>query len=212
MIPLLGGALLAGLTGSPHCIGMCGGFAASCGSSFGDSAGYHLGRLSTYAALGAVAGWFGHSIPGPGWVGTAIAAVLTLAFAASLAGFVRPPKLALPGVAVAATALLRRPGGLARYALGGVTALLPCGLVYAALGLPIAVADPLWGALAMVFFGLGTVPLLAGASVGLRRLIAQRPRLRVLLAAAVLLAGWTSIGARHVAGAQVDAGPAAARR
>ena len=41
MIPLVGGALLAGLVGSPHCVGMCGAFATAGGSARG---GAEIGR------------------------------------------------------------------------------------------------------------------------------------------------------------------------
>jgi hypothetical protein len=50
------------------------------------------------------------------------------------------------------------PGG--GYLLGVALGFLPCGFLYAALAAAAATADPLQGALAMLAFGLGTVPAL----------------------------------------------------
>lgn len=65
-------ALLAGFAGSFHCIGMCGGFA--CGLNHGPQSTaaqlvlrnslYNVGRLVTYAFIGALAGLFGAAIVG----------------------------------------------------------------------------------------------------------------------------------------------------
>ena len=61
--------MMGGLLGSSHCIGMCGGFAAIIGmrtkslaGNFRDQMVYSLGRLSSYATLGGVAGFAGKRI------------------------------------------------------------------------------------------------------------------------------------------------------
>ena len=54
MIGFLTAALVAGLVGSPHCIGMCGGFAVLCGGRVTDVAAWHMGCLTLYAGLGAL--------------------------------------------------------------------------------------------------------------------------------------------------------------
>lgn len=202
MLPLLIGALLAGLAGSPHCVAMCGGFASSCATSAPGAGAWHVGRLATYAVLGAVAGAFGAALPGPGWVLTVVAAGLTLWFALALAGAVPSFAPRLPGVSRLATAAVERGGLLGRASLGAASALLPCGLLYTALSVPVASASPVTGALAMVGFGLGTVPLIAAATLGLRRVVATRPWARRALAVAVLAAGWWSVGVRHLAAAE----------
>ena len=51
----------------------------------------------------------------------------------------------------------------ARYALGLVLGLLPCGLVYGALAAAAGTGGMLDGALAMAAFGAGTVPALVAA-------------------------------------------------
>jgi sulfite exporter TauE/SafE len=76
------------------------------------------------------------------------------------------------------------------------TGLLPCGLVYASLGIPVAASDPLVGALAMAAFGVGTMPALTAVAMGLRRIVMRNMALRRALAAGVLVAALWSIGMR----------------
>lgn len=194
---LVAEAALAGLVGSPHCVGMCGGFA---GLAADAPVGYHAGRLTTYALLGALAGTVGSIIPGPPWVSAAVAAAMVLWFSARLAGLLPEKHMpALPGVTRAGAWLAGREGIAGRYALGAVTALLPCGLVWAALGLAVASGHPGTGALAMLAFGAGTIPLLGGLAVGLRTLAARGRGARLALAALVLVVGLWSIGTRTAA-------------
>jgi sulfite exporter TauE/SafE len=219
----LGGATLAGLLGSPHCVGMCGGFAAAAAHRSGGALAWHVGRMATYAALGALAGLGGGSLPGPAWLPGAIAGVLLVWFSGRLAGVVPEVHLAgafgrLGGGGLSARLAAHGGGGpLGGVVLGAASGLLPCGLVYAALALPVATGHPGWGALTMVAFGLGTVPALSVAATALRRLAAASPWTRRGVAVAVLAAGLWSLGARKALTAeageppachQVDDGPA----
>lgn len=195
MTPVWVGAALAGLMGSPHCAGMCGGFAVASSTSPQEGAAWHLGRLATYAVLGGSAGVFGASLGGPPWVLSVVTVVLLVWFAARLAGITPGflPHIRLPKAIHAA---LGRRGLTARFGFGVATGLLPCGLVYAALGLSVSTASAWGGALAMVFFGLGTVPMLAAVAAGLQRVATRRPAVRKLLAASVLAAGLWSVALR----------------
>lgn len=197
MIGLLTATFVAGLVGSPHCIGMCGGFAVLCGGRVPDTLLWHAGRLTTYAGLGALAGAVGALVPGPSWLAAAVSIGLMLWFAAGLAGLVPEPRLIVPGVRQLGAALARNPRAITRYGFGVVTGLLPCGLVYTTLAVPVALGDPAEGALAMFAFGLGTTPVLSAVALGLRRVVGQDIRFRRLLAAAVLAAGLWSIGLRQ---------------
>jgi len=197
MIELIAGAGIAGLVGSIHCIGMCGSFAVACGGTIRGSFFWHAGRVTTYMVLGALAGAFGRSIPGPDWVAGVVSTILIVYFAAVLAGFLPEPTVAIPGVRRAATRLISRPEAGARYLFGLVNGLLPCGLVYATLAVPVALGDPAAGAAAMLLFGLGTVPALAAVTFGLRKIAFRDLRVRRLLAAGVLVAGLWSIGMRQ---------------
>jgi len=190
MIPAISAAALAGLVGSPHCIGMCGTFALACGGRASHTFAWHAGKTSTYALLGALAGAAGHSIPGPTWIATAVSTVLVVWFAAGLAGVVPEPAVRIPGLARLASRAAARGDLASRFLFGAATGLLPCGLVYATLGIAVASGDPLTGAAAMATFGLATVPALATFGLGVRRLaVNQRPWTRRALALLVLVAG-----------------------
>jgi len=197
MIAAIAAAAVAGLVGSPHCIGMCGGFAILCGGKVTDTALWHVGRITSYAALGALAGAFGSMVPGPSWLAAVISIGLMVWFSAALAGLVPEPRLVIPGLKRLGSAMAGNPSYLTRYGFGVVNGLLPCGLVYAALAVPIAVGHPAWGALAMVAFGFGTVPTLSVIALGVRRIVARDIRVRRLVAAGVLAAGLWSIGLRQ---------------
>jgi sulfite exporter TauE/SafE len=185
-------AFVSGLAGSMHCVAMCGGFAATAGSRPTGAAAWHLGRLSTYALLGAIAGAVGKVIPGPAWIPAAVATVLLCWFALAIAGLVSEPRIRVPGIGRAGIALANREGLGWRYLFGMTTGLLPCGLVYAALALPVALGHPLAGALAMVAFGLGTVPALATLSVALQRVLRSGIWARRTVAATIFVVGlWT---------------------
>ncbi|HSG09344.1 MAG TPA: sulfite exporter TauE/SafE family protein [Longimicrobiales bacterium] len=189
MIPAISAAALAGLFGSPHCMGMCGSFALACGGRISHTAAWHAGKILTYTVLGILAGLIGHSVPGPTWVATAVSATLVIWFAAGLAGLVPEPALRIPGLARLATRAATRGDLGSRFVFGMANGLLPCGLVYATLGIAVASGDPLTGGLAMAAFGLATAPALAVLGLGVRRLAAQRPWSRRVLALVVLLAG-----------------------
>lgn len=196
MIGFVSSAFLAGLVGSLHCIGMCGGFAVACGGRARDTFLWHTGRTTTYAILGGLAGTFGSLMPGPGWVVAVLSTLLIVWFAAGLAGLVPEPHLSVPGVEHLTTKLAGRTNTVARFGFGMATGLLPCGLVYASLGIPVAASDPLVGAVAMAAFGVGTMPALTAVAMGLRRIVMRNMALRRALAAGVLMAALWSIGMR----------------
>jgi hypothetical protein len=195
-LPLVFGAFLAGLAGSPHCVLMCGAFASACARPAPGLAAWHAGRLIGYGVLGALAGTFGASMPGPWWLPSAVAVVLLCWFAAALAGLLPEPRVRLPGSARAGRLLEENRGPGARLLFGIVNGFVPCGLVYSALSLPVALADPVSGALAMVAFGAGTLPALSVATLTLRRLAPRTLAGRRVLALAVLCAGLWSVAVR----------------
>ncbi|MEQ1564814.1 MAG: sulfite exporter TauE/SafE family protein [Myxococcota bacterium] len=196
MTPWITAAVVAAAAGSPHCLGMCGALACAAGDRPAQHGAYHLGRIGTYAALGASAGWMGRAIPGPAWLGTSVAAVFLIGFAASLAGLLPEPRVAVPGLAAVGARVARRADLPSRVVFGAVNGLLPCGLVYATLSLAVATADPLTGAAVMATFGAATVPILLAATFGLRRLIAGSVGARRALAVVVLISGLGTLGMR----------------
>ncbi len=197
MIAAISAAALAGLVGSPHCIGMCGTFALACGGRVTHTVAWHAGKTLTYAFLGALAGLVGHLVPGPLWVATVLSTLLIVWFAAALAGLVPEPTMKIPGVAQLATRAAARGDLLSRFLFGIATGFLPCGLIYATLGIAVASGDALTGALAMAAFGLGTAPLLAVFGLGIRRVAGERVWTRRVLALLVLVAGLWMVVQRH---------------
>lgn len=167
----------AGMAGSFHCVGMCGGFACALGRDPGGGRLatlvrhllYNSGRLVSYAFLGALAGLLGAHIlsaDGGSWAvagqrGLAVVAgVLMMVMALQLLGVLQRlhiPAVATPGIG-ALRGVLQAPGAGAPLAFGVFNGFLPCPLVYAFVALAAAAADPLRGALLMIVFGLGTFP------------------------------------------------------
>ena len=117
-------------------------------------------------------------------------------FAAGLAGLAPEPSLVFPALSRSGALLRDDRGAAARFAFGVVNGFLPCGLVYAALGVPVALAAPLAGALAMLAFGAGTLPMLSVAALGLHRATPAGLGARRAVAACVLVLGLWSIATR----------------
>ncbi len=102
---------------------------------------------------------------------------------------------------------------LRAFGLGLVWGWLPCGLVYSALALSMVSASPQQGALIMLGFGLGTLPMLfvmGGVAEHLLKLM-RRPVMRQTVGACVVLFGvYTCLTAVYGHGAhQAPAGHAA---
>lgn len=166
-------AFTLGLMSSFHCVGMCGPIALALpihqGSKGRQILGlltYNLGRISTYAVLGAAIGALGGAVV---WVGylryLSIAAgalmLLYVLWPARLDPFLKVPAFWQRAVARLKTGMAqylrsRKLGGWA--ALGMLNGLLPCGLVYLALISAVAAGSFLNGATYMFAFGLGTLP------------------------------------------------------
>jgi sulfite exporter TauE/SafE len=180
---------LAGLSGSAvHCIGMCGPFVfgqvmadaerVGPGGGYGEwrrlagaaLAPYHLGRLTTYTGLGAMAGAataLFTSTAAFGWLSGLLliaASALMLAQAFGLALGATAPQAGLIQRLAGPLTSSRHPA--ARYALGVVLGFLPCGLIYGALGAAAGTGSVLYGALGMAAFSLGTMPALVAVGWG----------------------------------------------
>ncbi|WP_417466229.1 sulfite exporter TauE/SafE family protein [Kordiimonas sp.] len=192
---------LGGLMGSAtHCVGMCGPFVVAqtahlptSGTALAPARGfalipYHLGRMTTYMALGILAASISglvFSVP----IQRGIAFVL-LCFAGLLFFFSAVPsvkaRVVLPfwhkGLARLgqligrfATPFFKGATPLHRYALGLTLGFLPCGLLAAALMAVAATANPLSAAFGMAAFCVGTVPALVLSGIGGRYALRHLP-------------------------------------
>ncbi len=182
-LPVFLSALVLGFAGSVHCVAMCGGIAGALQQAMPEkgpvesslrSLLYSLGRITSYAVAGAIAGSLGTVFaPAAGGLGRVHVAVgvviVVIGLQIALGGRVFAP-LERVGLAVwrRAAPLARRIGRPERawqvFALGLVWGWLPCGLVYSALVLAAASGRPATGAVAMAGFGLGTLPAVWAAT------------------------------------------------
>ncbi|WP_201551070.1 sulfite exporter TauE/SafE family protein [Psychrobacter fjordensis] len=207
---LLVAALLMGFFGSPHCLGMCGGLVTAFGLSMKDAspakrralvATYHLGRLSSYALLGLIAGLIGTTVLAPLMMGNSMPRILlglVLVFVGvTMLGAPFLTKLERFGMRFwQYLSPLRQkvfplntfPRALTAGLLWGF---LPCGLVYGALLIAVVAHNPLNGAALMFVFGLGTIPMLVATheTVGWLRDKIGRFRLRQLNGAVMVISG-----------------------
>jgi sulfite exporter TauE/SafE len=178
-------ALLVGLFGSVHCIGMCGGIAGaltmglspdrrrSIGAALPYVLAYNVGRIGSYTLAGAIAGLVGEhaanlfSLHNARTIGLVISALFLIALGLYLGGWWQ----VLSVLERAGTRLWRRIEPYGRrllpvrnpaqaLGLGAIWGWLPCGLVYATLAWSLTTGSAQQGALLMLAFGLGTLPML----------------------------------------------------
>jgi len=212
-VPELVLVFLGGLLGSSHCLGMCGAFALSVGlgarsftGNLARQAVYTLGRMATYAFLGSIAGFAGwklarlpiSAVSAQAWLAI-VAGVLLIAQGLQATGVWSLWRSARTGAEFCPSkrmfaAFLTSPRLLDAFLAGVLTGFLPCGLVYAYLALAASTSHPVWGALAMAFFGAGTAPLMMLAGTGATLLsVAGRRHLLRLAAIAVIVTGLVTI-------------------
>jgi hypothetical protein len=86
------------------------------------------------------------------------------------------------------------------YAAGLAWGWLPCGMVYAALAATAFAGGPAGGAVAMLAFGLGTLPALLAAGLGAARLRAWLAQRRARLAAGALIVAAGIFGIAQASG------------
>ncbi|MEQ5800995.1 sulfite exporter TauE/SafE family protein [Halomonas sp. H10-9-1] len=190
-LPPFAAAVVFGLLGGAHCIGMCGGIMSALSfavpPSMRSSArlsglllGYNLGRITSYMVAGALAASLGTllSLTAPArLILQGLAALMLILMALYIADWWK----GLLGIETVGRRLWRHLEPFGRrlmpvvripqaVALGAVWGWLPCGLVYSMLAWSLAMADPLRGALLMGAFGLGTLPALLATGLAARQL------------------------------------------
>jgi len=167
--------LIIGLFGSLHCIGMCGPIVAALGVRknshyYTSKLLYNLGRITTYALIGAVFGFFGAGLEVFGLqqaisVLTGVILLVTLFFDKIKKNFQIKSvnslfyKLYTP-LKIKLGNRLKSDSLFSSYMTGILNGLLPCGLVYSALAGAMAMGSVTDGILFMILFGAGTVPAL----------------------------------------------------
>ena len=192
-------ALVAGLLGSGHCVMMCGGIAgalgygsaaASCtGTSMRFPLLYNLGRVTSYAAAGAVVGALGHGLAAIGGGSTlrnilAVAAALVIVVAGlrlaagtrRFTWFERAGRIIWRRIAPLTRTFLPVTTPERAFGIGLVWGWLPCGMAYAMLTAAALAGGALQGAMLMTLFGIGTLPAMLTLGGGATQLLGPRTR------------------------------------
>jgi len=215
LVPLLGSALVLGLLGGGHCLGMCGGLMGALTLAIppeqrGRRArlllAYNLGRILSYACAGlllGLAGWAVASSPAALAL-RVVAALLLIAMGLYLAGWwsgltriealgrglwrhIQPMASRLLPVSSLPRALL----------LGALWGWLPCGLVYSTLLWAASQGNAGYSAALMLAFGLGTWPVLLATGLAAEQVnsLLRRRSVRMAGGLLVILFGvWTLPG------------------
>jgi sulfite exporter TauE/SafE len=172
---MLYSAIILGLLGSVHCVGMCGPIAFIIPVDHSNSLRrilqvslYHLGRIITYGIIGLIFG-----LLGKGFYLFGIQQQLSITIGAIMILLVTIPyrifnkhKITTPITRIISkikNALgkeLKKKTPDTFLTIGFLNGFLPCGLVYMAVFGALASGTALHGSLYMVYFGLGTIPLM----------------------------------------------------
>jgi sulfite exporter TauE/SafE len=174
MMPLLLTALIMGALGSLHCVGMCGPLALALPvwssnplAKFGSGLLYNLGRVTTYAMLGAVLGLMGASFTMGGFqqAFSITMGALMLLYLFWPAHFLLLKKKPIfpqffESVRNMLGKLYFKKNYFAIYSIGLLNGFLPCGLVYMAIAGALSTGSVLNSSLFMATFGLGTLPVM----------------------------------------------------
>ena len=205
LLPLLISALILGLLGGGHCMGMCGGLMGALtlaippeqrGRRLQLLLAYNLGRILSYASAGllfGLAGWAVASSPAAMLL-RIVAGLLLISMGLYLGGWwsgltriealgrglwrhIQPVASRLLPVSSLPRALL----------LGALWGWLPCGLVYSTLLWAASQGDALDSGLLMLAFGLGTWPVLLATGMAAERLTAVLRRRGIRMAGGLLV-------------------------
>ena len=185
--------LTIGLIGSFHCIGMCGPIVVALPlkkhnltAKISGAFLYNTGRVITYSILGILFGLLGRGIHMAGfqqWTSILLGVAMIISV---LFPFVFREKITIGNLFSGfAARLINRLRKLftdrsyySLFMIGLLNGLLPCGLVYVAIAGAINSGTVISGALFMMFFGIGTIPLLLTATLA-SDAIGQRMRAKM---------------------------------
>lgn len=217
---MLWSALVFGLLGSFHCIGMCGPIAfvlpLDRSSHFRSSLqlfSYHVGRLLTYSLLGFAFGLVGSRLQLFGLQQnlSIIIGVLMILAIVLPHSWLRSVKItpaiygAVSRVKSSLGVQLKRKSFDAFFLVGFFNGLLPCGLVYMAIFGSLTVEQPMMGAAYMALFGLGTVPLMLTASylgnflkTGLRQKVRKAIPVLVIIMGFLFILRGMGLGIKYI--------------
>ena len=228
IITLLSAAVVTGLFGSVHCIGMCGGIVGILTLGLSQQVKqsyfkilpyllvYNLGRISSYMLAGGLVGWFSSQfqlwlpISVHVWISSLFMIALGLYISGWWSGLVKLEKLGRylwQRIAPLGQHFLPVNNLFQALGLGIVWGWLPCGLVFTALALSLAAGSALVGGLVMLAFGLGTLPMLLAMGSATQWLteFTHQPFVRIMMGSLIILLGiGTLFGFSHLIHPQIQ--------
>lgn len=173
-------ALLMGLMGGFHCIGMCGPIALALPAQKSTKwhyirgrLSYNLGRIITYSIMGLLFGIFGFTLNLTGlqqWFSILSGLlILLLQFApgnlsGKVARIIGLPRL-VTRIKKSFSSFLHKKSTGALFTIGILNGFLPCGFVYLALAGSLTATSIVDSALYMALFGAGTLPVMLTLSL-----------------------------------------------
>lgn len=175
---MLVSALILGLLGSLHCVGMCGPIAfmlpVDRSNSFKKVSQigiYHFGRLLAYSIIGLVFGLVGKSLYIFGIqqqlsIIIGVLMIIVVLLPNKTIGKYNLSKPLYKIISKVKTGLgkaLKKKTADTFLTIGFLNGFLPCGLVYMAVFGAVATGSLLQGSLYMILFGVGTIPLMTSA-------------------------------------------------
>ncbi|MDQ1266782.1 MAG: uncharacterized protein QG635_1934 [Bacteroidota bacterium] len=211
---------MMGILGSFHCLGMCGPLVLAIPSRNQsrisiaiDSLLYNLGRTATYTIMGALAGLIGASLSLAVYQKNVsiIAGVMLLLLALipkkweSMLSEIIIIRDINNGLKKIFGRIIGRKTIASYPLIGLLNGLLPCGLVYMALTASIASGTVAGASAFMLFFGLGTIPMMASLFIvknmftpGIRRKINRLIPFGVAIVAVILILRGMGLGIKYV--------------
>jgi sulfite exporter TauE/SafE len=209
MIALGAAILVSSLAGSLHCVAMCGPLVGLHGGarSLRLALVHALGRLTTYATLGALAGLVGRAVDVAGHLARVQHVAAIVAGAVIVGWGVRAIAIARGWLGAPRSHAVLFQRGLVQlrgrravsraWLIGVLTGLLPCGWLWAFVVSAAGTASPWRGAAVMAVFWLGTVPAMTGLlAIGGPMIDRIRRRLPVISACVLIALGLATLAAR----------------
>ncbi len=192
---------LIGLLTSVHCIAMCGGINLSqCigngGKSFASAFSYNLGRVLSYTGIGFVLGLIGSLAGGDASIGVPvfvqgilklIAGILMVLMGINMLNLFPGFRKFTPRVPKRfSVAVNKKKAGSSAFVVGLLNGFMPCGPLQSMQIVALASGSPVKGALSMLMFSLGTVPLMLGLG-SIVTMIGRKFTRKVMTAGSVLV-------------------------
>ncbi len=201
-------ALIAGLSGSLHCVGMCGGLVTASCHNKNDIFAYQIGRVVSYLFLGLLGGTFGKllNIKSQSTVLTILPSIIIgcIFIYWGIKSFIGHPEYMKTPTVLNRTYqklwrkfVLNNKHKSKSYIVGMLSIFLPCGLLYGIVLGTMATQAPLSALIGMFFFWLGTLPAMVFAPGFIQKILnpfkLKKPKIYALC---LVLIGLTTIGHR----------------